>query len=67
MAAMCDAFKVMFGEVTCNRLSCEFEKKFGRSPEPLDYMDVIDGLNLDDRPYDEWAISIERAIAESLK
>lgn len=65
--SMEENFKTMFGEVTMKRCVAEFEEKFGRKPNPINYYQIIDSLDLRIYPYIEWADKIEKAIINSLK
>jgi hypothetical protein len=66
MESMRETFKVMFAEATANRIACDFELNYHRKPMAIDYMGIVEGLDLDSRPYDEWAILIESAITAAV-
>lgn len=65
--SMEENFKTMFGEVTAKRCIAEFEEKNNRKPNPINYYQIIEDLNLRIYPYVEWADKIEKAIAQNLK
>lgn len=64
--SMEENFKTMFGEITYKRCIAEFEAKNNRKPNPINYYQIIDELDLRIYPYIEWADKIEKAIVENL-
>lgn len=65
--SMEENFKTMFGEVTLKRCIAEFEEEYNRKPNPINYYQIIDDLDLRIYPYIDWADKIEKAIMENLK
>jgi hypothetical protein len=67
MSSMRESFKSMFTDVTLSRLTTEYEQTHHTSPPIIDARPIVDALDLDHRPYEEWAISIEGALTKAFE